>query len=332
MKQFSINRINVYQKDCFLNHTLPFHHQAAENKTVKTNSTLQSIKKEIASLGHSNFPSIIAEIISARTYYIGGNYSQATTEAMTKSLLRNPVLEDYYLNRHPSFNFDYAIEICFKMGVTDNLAQSIMITLRDFLKKDFEPSTDIKTARLFFIRGKATKIQLEKIAKLLWYNPLIEEIQILSYKEWKNFQKKPQDFKRQAKNKINIPLHNHDKKSFYEAINLEVADVDLEKISKERHLSLSLEEMQTIKKYFVNTNIIRLREKYGLPSTPTDLELEVLAQTWSEHCKHKIFAANITYSDNGKQEKITSLYATYIKSINQKLKRKRAGFVIDVHG
>ncbi|MFH1541069.1 MAG: phosphoribosylformylglycinamidine synthase subunit PurL [Elusimicrobiota bacterium] len=56
-------------------------------------------------------------------------------------------------------------------------------------------------------------------------------------------------------------------------------------ISKERLLALNIEEMETIKKYFQ----ILKRE-------PTDCELETLAQTWSEHCKHKTFTAKIEYS------------------------------------
>ena len=52
---------------------------------------------------------------------------------------------------------------------------------------------------------------------------------------------------------------------------------------------------------------------------PTDVEIEILAQTWSEHCKHKIFAANIEYteSDNAPAkigvESIRSLFKTYIR-------------------
>jgi phosphoribosylformylglycinamidine synthase len=46
---------------------------------------------------------------------------------------------------------------------------------------------------------------------------------------------------------------------------------------------------------------------------PTDAELEALAQTWSEHCKHKIFAARIEYEDDqGRQEVINSLFKSYI--------------------
>jgi phosphoribosylformylglycinamidine synthase len=33
--------------------------------------------------------------------------------------------------------------------------------------------------------------------------------------------------------------------------------------------------------------------------SPTDVELECIAQTWSEHCKHKIFNATVTYREPG---------------------------------
>lgn len=59
---------------------------------------------------------------------------------------------------------------------------------------------------------------------------------------------------------------------------------DLEKLSKEGMLSLSLKEMQTIQSYF-NT----------LGRDPMDVELEALAQTWSEHCVHKTFKARFSY-------------------------------------
>lgn len=47
-------------------------------------------------------------------------------------------------------------------------------------------------------------------------------------------------------------------------------------------LFLNLSEMQAIQKYF-----------RGINRDPTDCELEVLAQTWSEHCVHKTFKANL---------------------------------------
>ncbi|MBD3272324.1 MAG: phosphoribosylformylglycinamidine synthase subunit PurL, partial [Elusimicrobia bacterium] len=56
----------------------------------------------------------------------------------------------------------------------------------------------------------------------------------------------------------------------------EASDEELSRISKKRVLSLSLQEMQVIRAFYSRQN----RE-------PTIIELETLAQTWSEHCKHK---------------------------------------------
>ena len=58
-----------------------------------------------------------------------------------------------------------------------------------------------------------------------------------------------------------------------------------------------------------------VREEMGLPlDRPTDAELECLAQTWSEHCSHKIFAARIRHMDKvtGEDSTIDSLFKTHI--------------------
>ncbi|MFW5898272.1 MAG: phosphoribosylformylglycinamidine synthase subunit PurL [Candidatus Saliniplasma sp.] len=53
-------------------------------------------------------------------------------------------------------------------------------------------------------------------------------------------------------------------------------DEDLEEISQESGIGLSLSEMKTVKEHF---------KKLG--RNPTDLELEALGQAWSEHCCYK---------------------------------------------
>ncbi len=72
-------------------------------------------------------------------------------------------------------------------------------------------------------------------------------------------------------------------------------------ISRKGILSLSLEEMKTIQSFF---------KKIG--REPTDLEIETIAQTWSEHCFHKTFKSRIEYTEiqNGKSftEGIPSLF------------------------
>lgn len=61
-----------------------------------------------------------------------------------------------------------------------------------------------------------------------------------------------------------------------------LSDSELATLSTQRLLSLDVEEMRAIQRYFDD-----------IGRSPTDAELETLAQTWSEHCVHKTFRAAI---------------------------------------
>lgn len=65
-------------------------------------------------------------------------------------------------------------------------------------------------------------------------------------------------------------------------------DDGLARLSREGQLYLTLVEMQTIRDHFA---------KIG--RDPTDIELETIAQTWSEHCSHKTLAGRIHYRGPG---------------------------------
>ena len=60
-------------------------------------------------------------------------------------------------------------------------------------------------------------------------------------------------------------------------------DAALRAISAERRLALDLDEMRAVQAYYR----AEMRD-------PTDVEIEMIAQTWSEHCVHKTFRAHIT--------------------------------------
>ena len=113
-------------------------------------------------------------------------------------------------------------------------------------------------------------------------------------------------------------------------ISLELSDEDLIELSRQKLLALTLEEMHAVRDYFRNPSIIADRKKHNLGVDPTDVELEVIAQTWSEHCKHKIFNATIEYSEvkagvegTLNEIKIKSLYKTYIQQPTKELAKKR---------
>jgi phosphoribosylformylglycinamidine synthase II len=93
---------------------------------------------------------------------------------------------------------------------------------------------------------------------------------------------------------------------------------DLERLSRELGLSLKREEMRAIGGYFDSAG----RE-------PTDVELQSLAQTWSEHCSHKTFKATIDFRHGGSEEMIAGLLDTCIVAPSKALARAwvRSAFV-----
>ena len=195
------------------------------------------------------------------------------------------------------------LEINYLPGVTDNIASTTKEIINDNLKneiKDFR----VGSSKFFLLRGQRKEI--EKIAKKE-ANPLIQTIKIYSYSDYKKFFVNNKFSLKQVK----LPKKQYIKKD----INLDISDNDLASIGKlgieEKNktrrgtLGLDLESLRTIRNYFKKINRL-----------PTDVEIETLAQTWSEHCKHKIFSGKI---DNIKE----GIFKKYIKGATNKIIKKR---------
>lgn len=98
---------------------------------------------------------------------------------------------------------------------------------------------------------------------------------------------------------------------------LELDGMALFELSKEMKLSLSEEDMLAVQTYYRESG----RE-------PTDVELEVIAQTWSEHCKHRIFSAEISHQTAAGEEVVDGLFKTYIKLPSEEIFARKPGFVL----
>jgi len=85
-------------------------------------------------------------------------------------------------------------------------------------------------------------------------------------------------------------------------------DDELMRISERGLLSLNLAEMKAIQDYFTS-----------LGRNPTDVELETIAQTWSEHCVHKTFRGLIEYSGEGETCLIDGLLKSTIMRATQEI-------------
>src|SRR3989338_568553 len=235
-------------------------------------------------------------------------------------VLTNPILEEFSINKFPSAmlrarskvrHFSFSIEIGFLPGVTDNIAHTVQETIIDLLhikkKSDFE----VYTSKIFLIYNSTNLDDAKKIAFSL-HNPLIERARIANFEEIKKKKglplKVPKVILRKTASVIEVPLSS-------------AADEELQKIGKEGimgengarrgPLALDLASMKTIREYFR-----KLPVRAGGKRNPTDIELESLAQTWSEHCKHTIFANPIDDIQDG-------LYKTYIKGATNLIRKKK---------
>ncbi|MGE3260067.1 MAG: AIR synthase-related protein, partial [Geobacter sp.] len=122
-----------------------------------------------------------------------------------------------------------------------------------------------------------------------------------------------------------VPKVTGETKGQVREIDLEVSDEELVRISKEGVLALTLEEMKIIQAHYRDPQVLAERAQQGLSNKPTDVELECLAQTWSEHCKHKIFAATVQYEDEqGNRQEIKSLFKSFIQRTTKEV-RERMG-------
>jgi phosphoribosylformylglycinamidine synthase len=88
-------------------------------------------------------------------------------------------------------------------------------------------------------------------------------------------------------------------------------DAGLENLSRTGQLSLNLAEMKAIQAHFRQ-----------LGRDPTDVELETLAQTWSEHCSHKTLKGPIEFSANGASRRIENLLTETIFEATQEIRRR----------
>ena len=200
----------------------------------------------------------------------------------------------------PPGNNNTLIEVTYKPGVANPVVSSICELLRAEIGERADTLT-VQTATQYWIEGGDAR----SVEPAL-HNPLIEHATVLTPAAWKAGERPPALYPGVVTSEIppveQIPVAT-------------LSDSELTATSQSRLLALTLEEMQAIRAYYADPAVTADRKRAGLAAAATDVELELLAQTWSEHCKHKIFAARITYTDEtGATETIDSLFKSYIKA------------------
>lgn len=217
-----------------------------------------------------------------RVFNLAGNLSRDDAGIIAADLLADPVTDRFAVDTAVLDEENcIAVEVSKKPGVMDPQEQSIRRGIRAFGIMLEEMST----AKRYVFEGEASADKVLEAAERVLANVVIEDVSVERIAA-KRPHPNPYRFQR-----VEVPV-------------LDMDDETLLKTSRDMVLSLNLAEMHTIKNYFAK-----------LGRNPTDVELETLAQTWSEHCVHKTLKGIIKYDG----ETIDNLLASTIARATKEL-------------
>jgi len=275
-----------------------------KNKANVLDPVGEGIKRDIIDLGINT----VSDVKMVQVYILDGMLTALDIKKIADELLADLIIQTSLHGKIEDKKFQvkakndfHVIEIAYNPGVMDPWEES---TRKGICDLGINGLNSIKTGGKYLITGKINKQQLDLIGDKLLYNKVIQHIVEIK------------DFKKILLGHKEVSYEF--KKNVVDLLNLN--DPQLIQLSKDGQLSLNLEEMQTIKKYF---------QKLG--RNPTDCELESLAQTWSEHCVHKTMRGNIDYTDNsGKTPQHSTIKNLLKKTIMDATKKLNKPWCVSV--
>ncbi|MBN2317248.1 MAG: phosphoribosylformylglycinamidine synthase subunit PurL [Sedimentisphaerales bacterium] len=248
----------------------------------------QSVLEDVAELGIRS----VQAVQSAKVFLIEADFDKNFADRVARELLTDPVCEEYYIGRSgPPAGLARAtlIEVHLKSGVTDPVAESVMAAVTDMGAN----ADNVRTARKYVMLGQLSQNETNTIAKKLLSNDCIEDCLIGNEAE---------------------PPSPHLKPYELQVVHWLICDLDddgLMALAKEKDLFLNLVEMQTIQKHYRD-----------LGREPTDVELESIAQTWSEHCVHKTLKSSVDMSIDGEQVHFNDLLKESVFKATKQLNKE----------
>ncbi len=275
-------------------------------------------------------------IHTSHLYHIAGNLDPSEIDRLMRELLADPVVQEATVFDSPDNRYLHIVDIFYHPGVTDTLAESVIGGAQMLGMSGIER---VETGRRYHLDARFSESEARIIAETLLYNPVIQQYtlhpaQNLGGKMDVNKLPHPgpvgsrlivePDVSRptpidrppgQSTPSEDLFVKAHNRAPTERIPISDMTNEQLLDLSKRGLLALNLEEMRAIQQYYRAQG----RE-------PTDVELETLAQTWSEHCSHKTFKATIAYSELDSQgnvleeETIAGLLKQYLMAATHTVK------------
>lgn len=260
-------------------------------------------------------------IRTAKIFLVQVSLSRSQVETFAECGLKDGILHEIHFDSAPeSLRSGSFILVARRPGVTDDEGQSAQRLLEDLFGLGGDGRQHIFTQELFLLERALPERDLRRIAEGLLANPLIHHVEVgngppsLAYLP-----------------SVQLTVHEDEP-----SIDLDLPDERLAALSRARCLALSVVELKAIRDHLKSPAVSAARRPLRLPDSPTECELEIFAQTWSEHCKHKEFAGIIHYRDleTGQDTTIDSLFSTYIKratsEVHHRLQRSGNDWLVKV--
>jgi phosphoribosylformylglycinamidine synthase II len=210
----------------------------------------------------------------AKGYLLSPAYERTQVEAIAREVLADPVVDEVRIEAPGASTGQRATDthrllISPRPGVMDPVARTVEALLVRAGRGPAEGAPGVETYRALEIAARYTPRELEQAARLL-ANETVEVLRVdredLPYRV---------AFPGADRGRVEVVLRGLDEAALME-------------LSRSGQLSLNPTEMRAIQAHFE-----------ALGREPTACELETLAQTWSEHCKHKTLTGRIEFTPPG---------------------------------
>ena len=205
----------------------------------------EALQKDVRDLGIIT----VKQVRVSDIYLLEGNLVKTEVRRICEELLADPVVEEYSYNEVPPPQGSHLVEVAYNPGVIDPVEESVRKGIRDL---GITTVDSVRTAKRYLLWGELSDEAFQSICDKLLVNSVIQHAVT----------------KREA---ISVPSLRYEfALNTVDLLNMD--DSELMEVSKDR-LWLNLNEMKQIQDHF---------SKLG--RNPTDVEIETLAQTWSEQC------------------------------------------------
>ncbi len=250
-------------------------------------------KKHLSSLAALSTASEPLHIRTAHLYRFAGDLSPAQLHQLLHQLLVDPIVQHaepiQFVEEGPNTSTEYIVDVFFHPGVTDTLAESVLLGAQMLGIIGIQ---QVETGLRYRLDARLSEADAHTITQALLYNPVIQHYQLYSPLP-------PGERQRIAASAGTADASSLPSSAGTEGIaSMPFSTMDGEQLLALSHtglLALNLEEMRAIQQYF-----------HAQRREPTAVELETLAQTWSEHCSHKTFKATVSYREIDAQGNIVA--------------------------